>query len=413
MPSTFNEFPVPGAPDQFAAAHITTGPDGSLWYTHLGDHAIGRITPDGSVTEFPIQIPILDLYGITTGPDGNIWIGADRLSGSFPNDQTFILRLTPAGDQSASRARLDDGVNTNDFIANFYGPTVGLDGNLWYHVGLYTSPNEDLLGRITPDGTVTNFILGAPFEFDGAFSAGGITLGPDGALWLRIGDGLHGSPPTVRRVTANGELSDVIAATPRLADITTGPDGNIWGINFNTIVRITPDGNVTGFPLTTRTVAEGITAGPDGNIWFTESDANQIGVITPDGQITEYQVPTPNSKPSGITTGPDGNIWFTELGSGQIGELMLNDGGAASTPRAILDALFVGARAQSGGLAVVGQQPTVTAVDTAFTENVPEPVPAPRASLDALPESGTRHLPQAREKRDVANTLGEPMLEVV
>jgi hypothetical protein len=31
-------------------------------------------------------------------------------------------------------------------------------------------------------------------------------------------------------------------------------------------------------------------------------------VITPDGQITEYQVPTPNSQPAGITAGPDGNI---------------------------------------------------------------------------------------------------------
>jgi hypothetical protein len=80
----------------------------------------------------------------------------------------------------------------------------------------------------------------------------------------------------------------------------------------------------------------GITAGPDGNVWFTEPQANQIGMITPDGQITEFQVPTPNSQPGGITTGPDGNIWFTELGSGQIGEFILDGGGSGPARSAAL-----------------------------------------------------------------------------
>jgi hypothetical protein len=32
------------------------------------------------------------------------------------------------------------------------------------------------------------------------------------------------------------------------------------------------------------------------------------------GTITEFSMPTANSRPTDITNGPDGNIWFTELG---------------------------------------------------------------------------------------------------
>src|SRR5262249_14893496 len=66
-----------------------------------------------------------------------------------------------------------------------------------------------------------------------------------------------------------------------------------------------------------------ISAGPDGNLWFTEPDANQIGRITPAGQITLFNVPTPGSQPTGIAAGPNGNLWFTEAASRHIGEYFL------------------------------------------------------------------------------------------
>ena len=56
---------------------------------------------------------------------------------------------------------------------------------------------------------------------------------------------------------------------------------------------------------------------------FTEETANQIGRITTMGVITEFQIPTPTSRPIGITGGPDGNIWFTEFNENKIGRLTL------------------------------------------------------------------------------------------
>lgn len=45
-------------------------------------------------------------------------------------------------------------------------------------------------------------------------------------------------------------------------------------------------------------------------MWFTEYTANQIGMITPSGTITEYPTPA-GSGPDGIASS-NGYLWFTE-----------------------------------------------------------------------------------------------------
>src|SRR5260370_28737820 len=105
-------------------------------------------------------------------------------------------------------------------------------------------------------------------------------------------------------------------------DITTGPDGAIWfieiipNIQSGTLVgkigRITPAGQISEFPVPTRSNLLGITAGPDGNLWFTELQSGKIGRITPTGTISEFPLPTSESTSAFITTGPDGAIWFPE-----------------------------------------------------------------------------------------------------
>ena len=113
------------------------------------------------------------------------------------------------------------------------------------------------------------------------------------------------------------------------AGITRGPDGNLWftevdAMNGNQIGRITPTGQITEFStgITPGSQPFDITAGPDGNLWFTET-ADRIGRITPTGQVTEFTAGiTANSQPSGIVAGPDGNLWFTEpLGPNSLGAI--------------------------------------------------------------------------------------------
>ena len=47
------------------------GPDGNLWFPEGG--AIGRITPSGAVTEFPLPKSGSDAGALTVGPDGKLW----------------------------------------------------------------------------------------------------------------------------------------------------------------------------------------------------------------------------------------------------------------------------------------------------------------------------------------------------
>ena len=68
---TITEFGIPsGAPPY----RIAAGPDGNLWFTEPGSfNAIGRCTPTGGISEYPIPTPNTDVEGITAGPDKNMW----------------------------------------------------------------------------------------------------------------------------------------------------------------------------------------------------------------------------------------------------------------------------------------------------------------------------------------------------
>jgi streptogramin lyase len=414
--STLREFPVPPHSrdyNQDRFVNMTAGPDGNVWFIDPDAGVIERIAPDGSVTMGPSAL--ITPRGITTGPDGNIW----AVGGAFVDARNFrevVARITPDGNVSRYQIFHGDDDFTFDFINGSWGPALGPDGNLWYSFRVYDGPGTGISqGRVTLDGTV---IDPPRSSFQGP-----LTTGPDGALWIGGGhNDSHSWVGVIERITGVDQVTD-FPVPGAVLGITAGPDGNVWFTELTGDIQhfsyqvgvITPDGQVTEYPIPTPNSApRQIAAGPDGNLWFTEFNANQIGMITPDGQITEYPIPTPNSKPEALTAGADGNIWFTEFGSNQMGEVVLSGGAAdaASGRLAARDALFAGARPPSGSGVSADPQPVGAATAGRVAPGHPEAGVPPKAQ-QALPESGTRHLPQAREKRDVANTLGEPMLEVV
>jgi streptogramin lyase len=144
---------------------ITAGPDGNVWFTHLGE-GIGRITPKGAVTEFPAAGRKDELgeviggpgYTITAGPDGNLWFTGWDAPG--------IGRITP------------DGVATQFSTGHrsAYGIAAGADGNLWF-------TTRTRIGRITPAGVASYFSVGLSADA----SPYAITAGCDGNLWFLEG----------------------------------------------------------------------------------------------------------------------------------------------------------------------------------------------------------------------------------
>jgi streptogramin lyase len=292
---SITEFPIGSIGNNLP--NITSGPDGSLWFTE-GTNKIGRITSTGVISEFPLPIEGSFPYDITPGSDGNIW---------FTETSNRIGRITTQG--VITEYSIGDGIVT--------GITKGSDGNIWF-----ANISQSKIGKITPDGIITQYSI--PFDSSLYFGTNinDITLGSDGNIWFA-----ESSTNKIGKITPNGDITEFISPSINSSpfDMAAGPDGNIWytkrGYYTDKIGKITTNGIITEYPLTGDKQPQGITAGPDGNIWFTEASSNQIARIKTDGTITEYLVPTLNSAPRGITAGPDGNVWFTENRGNKIGRV--------------------------------------------------------------------------------------------
>jgi virginiamycin B lyase len=132
-------FPTPSGAGPFAT---TAGPDGNVWFTE--GRAIGRITGGGAITEFSIVTTEDTLHSaerITKGSDGNLWF-------TDGSPKAGIGRLTP------------DGMVTYFPIPSGRSAaavTLGPDGNVWF-----TETSAWTIGRVTPDGVVTEFTFRAP-----------------------------------------------------------------------------------------------------------------------------------------------------------------------------------------------------------------------------------------------------------
>lgn len=120
--------------------NAAAGPDGNIWFAVpavvAGAEKIGKITPSGAITEYPLPTHNSYLQGITTGPDGNVWF--------TEYEGNKIGRITPTGTITTFAKPKDD----------FYTPglgyiTAGPDGNIWYTGGTPGSPPR--LGRFSPN----------------------------------------------------------------------------------------------------------------------------------------------------------------------------------------------------------------------------------------------------------------------
>jgi streptogramin lyase len=268
------DFPLPA---MSTPGQITAGPDGNLWFTETQSNKIGRLTPTGTLTEFPLPTAGALPEMITTHPDGSMWFtqaGTPKLG-----------RITSSG--AIREFAIPSGVPA-------LGIAVGPDGNLWF-----TRPNK--LGRVTPTGTITEFTMPAELRH--------ITAGPPDTVWFTTDLYIGRFVISTARLTTFPTMGE----DPR--GIAFGSDGALWiTIPAGRIARLTVDGQRTLYSLDDlgpgRT-PELITAGADGALWFTSSATGTIGRITVTGLLSEYLTPS-ESSPFGITAGLDGSLWYTD-----------------------------------------------------------------------------------------------------
>jgi virginiamycin B lyase len=188
-------------------------------------------------------------------------------------------------------------------------------------IGYFSAPK---VGRVSLAGEVTEYSL--PVPPGAGLRVTSITTGPDGYIWFtEMWPTLGGA---IGRIAPSGSPVETFTLSNdqdvQPLGIVTGPDNNLWFTEsgIDQVGKITPDGQITLFPIRTKGGhPKSIVQGPDKNLWFTEPGANKIGKITLDGNVTEFDIPTPGSEPAGIVTGPDGAIWFTELTKARIGRV--------------------------------------------------------------------------------------------
>ena len=195
---------------------MINGPDSALWFADM--FQIGRITSEGVITAFPL--PQYSAQAIALGSDGALWFTAYRVSWPTATSPT-IGRITTAGSITKFPLRADQGFA--------YLIAGGPDGALWFT----GAESNDMIGRITTDGTSEIIPIGAPCQF-GNNQFNGIVLGSDAALWLSCNNG------------------NVVQITPHTTNTTLVSSSNpsmygqrvSWAATVTTTGPVAPTGNV-------------------------------------------------------------------------------------------------------------------------------------------------------------------------
>ena len=143
--------------------------------------------------------------------------------------------------------------------------------------------------------------------------SGGITIGPDGAVWISSNDSITRTDywRTMKTFSLPGGTSPY--------GIQAGSDGNIWFAEFaiSSIGKMNPvTGSVVNYAVPSGGQPLDLSPGPDQNLWFDEPDNsnNLIGRISMTGNVTEFSGST--GQPLAIAVGPDGDVYFGEYHPG-------------------------------------------------------------------------------------------------
>jgi streptogramin lyase len=300
-----------------APADITAGPDGNLWFTEQGLlQGVGRITPTGTITEFPAGLTpgfsLLVTPGeIVAGPDGGLWF-------TETGAVNAIARIDQFG-SAVSEHIIPGGTNPKAIAA-------GPDGALWF-----TEVDKGKLGRMTTGGAYREYDLG----LGGSDTLNDVTTGPDGKLWFTVANDSEHKIGRLNPATSAVNLYKTnLTGAPN--QITAASDGKLYFTesgNPAAIGRIKTDGAIKEYRsgLAADSAPSAIAQGSDGNLWFAgAANPGRIGRMDLSSHAFTEHVGgvsldlTGDAAPTGITSGPDGNLWFTENAfPGRIGRMAL------------------------------------------------------------------------------------------
>jgi virginiamycin B lyase len=197
--------------------------------------------------------------------------------------------------------------------------TLGPDGNIWFGGTKYGPDSAvDVVGRVTPDGQISEFTL--PVRGEAELGISSITAGQNEDLFF--------TEPNANRlghITTGGEISDETLPNPdsRPRTIATAPDGTLWFTEEggDRLGHFNPFAGTLGErKLGPGARPTGLAVRADGTIWIAEPGQKGFAMVMPGGG-SEFGIPFPRAEPNDVVPGPEGNVWFTEEGGPWLGRV--------------------------------------------------------------------------------------------
>ncbi|HSX07512.1 MAG TPA: ATP-binding protein [Candidatus Saccharimonadales bacterium] len=259
---------------------LAPGPDGNVWFTDSNNDKIGRITPTGTITEFPVTTANSYPLGVTAGPDGNLWFTENSIN--------QIGSITPSGT-----------VTEYQFSsANDYGVYIATNGNgLWFT----TSDSIDELAFPTPPPSGGGGTGGGSGTGTGTGSTG--TSG--GSSTTKKGtDTTTTPPPSTTPTTTPTDQLPAITDLSQISDFTNG-QGYDTGIVTGQQFTFVPAGTGQQYTITVGAV--------------TPTDA-QLSITPPAGSPAQaVTLPADQPKSVDVTNDnkPDISFTATQLANGR------------------------------------------------------------------------------------------------
>ncbi len=276
-------------------------------------------TPSNMTTSQPMLPPLTGIHSYTIPtPDSqptSIAVGSDRVW--FTENQTNKI-----GALFANGRFQEYMVPTAN--AQPAGITLDEKGVPWF-----TECAGNRIGFVNPaTATITEFAVPTPHA-----CPSGITAASDGTIWFVETDGNK-----IGEVNDQGQFREFTLPSrdSEPGSIVVDHTGNIWFTEFNKVGELNQLGVIREYPVgNPRTLLTDIMQGTDASIWFLDSGANAIGMLSGQGRITKYTIPTANSLSRTFVFDAKNNIWFTEndiigvlTSTGEIKEYKPNPSGA-------------------------------------------------------------------------------------
>lgn len=310
LPGTVTEFALPVNPTSGSIpcsaniAGIVVGPDGNIWFTEPATRKIGKMTPEGVITEYATPSTNTCPLDIIVGSDGNLWYAAGRLSTTDGTVPGIIGRVTTQGVITEYSMGTHPIGSTSFGGVNYNGGrralALGSDGNIWFPAMASTTSAAWRAGRITPNGTISYFSTTTQPQ--------GFAAGPDGNLWYVA------STTRIGKLTTTGVNSEYTVTCCTGTEIFTGPDGNLWSPSGGSIVRISTAGTVLSSYSAPSNNSSGALAA-DGTVWLNGIASGKLGNIDSQGQVKTLLLQTSSAFGYRMTVMSSGTVWLALDGS--------------------------------------------------------------------------------------------------